>query len=228
MSFAIEADPVTQSVVFRTPVVILVEGNDDQAFLDAILTKAQADPLRVGVRVVGGKDNFGRYLGQLVSSEFAKSGGLERYVILRDGDSSVESSFREVADQVKLFEGNLSFPDRNKLRKSNSPFVKKFALHIVETAIDSHTLESLVFSSIGEGDTIRSCVHKFFVCFGFSGKSEYKRKMISYLLAADQGNRDVIRGVGRAAQLGVLDLDQPEIQAFTEAILSYVTPSMAG
>ena len=213
------ADPGRESLrdsrhpPIETSRLLVVEGNDDRNFFQALVAHLSVDD--VSVRPYDGTGELKRYLRTLVAATGFEN--LRSLGIVRDANGSAKSAFQSVQSGLR----NAALPVPPKVaqpyeapeRVTNgrkTPAVSAFVLPDCESP---GSLETLLYQTLKP--EIDQCITDFLECTGDvdgdKPKNEDKARVFAYLATRE----DPRHSVGVAARRGVWDFDH---RAFKDLI----------
>lgn len=188
---------------------LLVEGNDQRNFAEALLSRIGRSDIEV--QNFGGVTELGEFLAALQESasfEMVKSIG-----ILRDAEHSVAAAFQSVQDAVK--NAALPIPSEIGSRAAGAPGVTVFIL-----GGDGGMLETLLNRTV-EGKPEQRCVEEFLRCVekerGQSVRNPHKSRAHAWIATRDRPEVSV----GVAAKKKYWALDHPileDLRAFLRSL----------
>jgi len=187
--------------------LVVVEGNDDKRFFEALLKHLQLT--NVQCIALGGRDEMRKtetWRALMATPGFS---GLEAIAIIRDADESPQSAFQSLRDIL----GNVGLP------QPAAPFqvqhsAPKVCILIMPDAHSQGELEDLCLRAL-TGKPVLECVEQFFQCVQQHGDSLPPKIAKAKLHAYLSSRKEPGRRIGEAAEAGDIPLDS---QAFQQVI----------
>ncbi len=197
---AISRQDSENHVQIEAPKMLLVEGDSDRRFFEALLGKLSTTEI-VQVEPYGGKSGLRQFLRLLqVSPDYSK---LDSIGVTRDADCSSASAFQSVHDL--LTSAGLDAPAEPITPTQSKPRVSVFILPDCESP---GMLETLCLRAV-QGDPAMECVKQYLRCLketaGMPPKNRDKARAHAFLASRE---RPELR-VGEAAEAGYWQLDAP-------------------
>ena len=185
----------------RQPRQLIVEGNDDKNFFEALIEHAGI--VDIEVHQVGGKDAFSSFL-----SGFAKTSGFGEFVdsigIVRDADESAARTFQSIRGSLRR--AALPVPDEPCIPRRGDPRVN---VMVLPGRQDTGMLETLLCETIA-GSELDDCGREFMRCVeaaeGRGFRTPHKTRASAFLAA-----REAHQSVGVAAKQGIWDLNHASL-----------------
>ena len=193
------------------PVQLLVEGNDQRNFFEA-LTKFLKIKNTVQIQNFGGTDQFHEYLlGFKDAPGFDKD--VQRIGVVRDAESNFEGAFMSVCNSFRNVK--LPVPEYHGSFTNSSPSV---GVMILPGENQTGMLETLLCRTISDCD-INACINEFFECIKYKAGIHVKRteKARARVFIATQPEPHV--SVGVAAKKGYWDLNHDEFTGIRNFLL---------
>jgi hypothetical protein len=183
--------------------VLLVEGTDDAFFFETILAQLRADPARVAIAIIGGKDNLTSELGAFIKSSAFVSGVIHSYAIIVDSDADPVASLRKV--HAALGKYNQPKASVATIDATSQP---KVGVYLIPSGTESGELETLALKTV-DGAPVMPHLQTFLKeAQSISGNLDkiYKRSAQAFL-AVQPG--ELCRGTGRGFSNGHFPLADP-------------------
>lgn len=198
------------------PCQLLVEGNDDRNFFEALLDRLELHQ-SIGVQTYRGRDRLKEFLYGFVNDRNFE--GVRAIGIVRDADASRDGAFRSTVDilaTLKHKEGvELSVP---KVDRQFAEGFRSVGIMILADDEGHGMLESVILKTLMD-DPKWPCVKRYIECLRSLASEEIRHPEKSYVHAYLAGTNSPHFSVGHAAKRGVFDLDHA---AFAE-IYNFVT-----
>lgn len=187
-------------VTIELPKMLLVEGDSDRRFFEALLGKLST-ARTVQVESFGGKYGLRGFLRLLQNSPEYST--IESLGITRDADESSRAAFQSIRDI--LTSAGLDAPTEPNLPTRGKPRVSVFILPDCESR---GMLETLCLSAVAD-DAAMACVDTYLKCLEASAKLQLKspEKTRAHAFLASR-ERPELR-VGEAAEAGHWPLESP-------------------
>lgn len=184
------------------PVLLIVEGKEDELFFKALIGYLKLDNIQVSA--VGGKvqmpDNV-----RVLKNEQKFLDNVLSLGIVRDADMSTDSTFQSICSLLER--ANLPVPRRLLQPSSGSISVgnPRVSIMIVPVGESFGMLEDICLQSVADDDVI-PCVNKYFDCMPKKHESHVipKAKLQVYLAAKKPELR-----LGEAAKAGYWNWEHP-------------------
>ena len=194
----------------ETSRLLVVEGNDDRNFFQALVAHLSVDD--VSVRPYGGTGELKRYLRTLVAATgFDK---LRSLGIVRDANGCAKSAFQSV--QSGLRNADLPVPPEVAQRcEATDPVTNgqkplTVSVFVLPDCENPGSLETLLYQTLDS--EIDRCINEFLKCAsdvdGDQPKNEDKARVFAYLATREEPRHSV----GVAARRGVWDFDHPALK----------------
>ena len=203
---------MTTQIEIRHGAQLLVEGNDQRNFFNAMLRHMNLGG--VEIQNFGGVNELRPFLRNLANldefDQIVKSVG-----IVRDAEISAESAFRSV--QGALRNANMDVPDAPGIKTSGAP---SFSAFILPDNRSDGMLETLLCRTFAD-TPLEDCVESFFACVGGETGEPLHRpeKSRAHAYIATMPEPQV--SVGVAAQRGYWNLDHPafdDVKRFLQSL----------
>lgn len=169
--------------------VLLVEGQDDAHFVDALLEDLGADPHRTGVLYIKGKDKLSENLKNLKKSRPFLLGKIRRVAIIRDADTSGAEALQSIQNALRDFD--LAMPNHADFAQApDSPDIGIFILPSDQTDGD---LERVCLTTLGSDERlayVRDFLRRVQERFGALDRM-HKREAMAYFSAVPVETRGV-------------------------------------
>ena len=194
------AQDSTNHVKIELPKMLLVEGESDRRFFEALLGRLSAIET-VQVEPYGGKSKLRNFLRLLqVSPDYQE---IDSIGITRDADQSSASAFQSI--RSLLMSAGLDSPDEPIVATRGRPRV---SVYIFPDCTNMGMLETLNLSAV-QDDPAMPCVEQYFQCLeeGASMHSKNPDKARAHAFLASRTNPEL--RVGEAAEAGYWQLDSP-------------------
>ncbi len=192
------ANDETRKVLDDRPVLLVVEGKEDEIFFRALVKHLDLTQM-VQVLEIGGRSNLTRQLNLLKSSrEFLDN--VKSVGIVRDADEDARTAFQSVCSGLR----NVGLPVPKKPLKValGNPAT---AVMIVPPTTQRGMLEDVCLQSMSD-DPLMACVDSFIACAKISPESTNVAKArVQVLLAAKEPELRV----GEAAQKAIWNWEHP-------------------
>jgi hypothetical protein len=207
-------DPQSQNSSQRRSVVI-VEGKDDGAFFDHLLTLIGADPGSVGVIATSGNSKLKSNLEALKRSRAFASGIVENIGVIQDSDVDPSSALAALHEALAA----VDFPTPN--HAAFSAGIPRVGVFLLPSAASTGDLERVCLETIPE-DARKVAATAFFDMadaeFGpFNHKTKRAAAIFLTLVHEDT------KGVGNAFSQGVFDAEHPslaDLKAFLSELIA--------
>lgn len=193
--------------VFNLPVLILVEGAEDQRFIQALLKDIGLE--QCAVRPAGGKAAIRAFLKEAALTETFRN-NVTAVAIIRDADDDVASAFQSARDAFRLC--GLPVPEAHAAFAAG-PFSQQTVhtgVFVTPDGLGPGALEDLCLRAVRDAQHT-DCVDAYFACLYGSpreaGVSEnrYNKQRLCVHLASSPAH-DPVR-LGEAAEKGLIPLD---------------------
>ena len=146
------------TISIKEPHLLLVEGKNDEHFLEALIRKLSVDPVQV-VRV-NGKDNYSRFLKPLVLAPNFKS-TVRRLGLIRDNDNDPNAAFKSIKSALE--KNGLPCPKRPEAFTTGDPPI--VGVFLMPGRGKDGCLEDLCLATRPDHPSM-VCVDEFMVCVG--------------------------------------------------------------
>jgi hypothetical protein len=181
--------------VYQTA-LLLVEGNDDARFLEALLRHLAVPDIQIAT--VDGKDNFRRVLADLLpkADNYHR---LRRLGIVRDADNDSIATFQSIRGAL----ASAQLPVPNRVWESAQSGNLAVTVAILPDGTSPGELEDLCLLSL-EGHRVMECIDEYMNCLANAeapGRRAAKSRLHAYLAS---GENPGLR-IGEAADAGVWD-----------------------
>jgi hypothetical protein len=187
-------------IIPKKPTVLIVEGNEDKFFFEALLKHLQITSIQV--EGIGGKTQIGTNL-----LEFRDQAGFDTVVktlaVVRDADDNPQGAFQSVCSALK--KANLPVPTKRSQFAEGSP---KTGILILPSMMTTGSLEDVCLAAIENNPILQSCVTDYFVCVQKNGlplPREMSKARIQVFLAAIEPDQRL----GESAKSGHWDWSHP-------------------
>ncbi len=192
--------------------LLLVEGADEVRFFRAFFRSLEIDHIQLAA--VDGKDGFAPLLRNTLIN-LPSFPELQRLVLVRDADDSVQSAFQSL--QSALRGAELPVPSEPFLTWADGQ--PSVSVAILPDGGSSGCLEDLCLQSLrhnANGDTVMACVDQYLSCRSeppVVGSGRYSKSRLHTFLAV--GERPGLR-LGEAADAGIWDWESPVLQPLAD------------
>jgi hypothetical protein len=184
--------------------LLVVEGNDDQAVVEALLNYQRLD--NIHIHSVRSKENFREFFKIFSKSSELRNGFIESFAIICDADNSIENTLTQMTNILRDF--GLTPPASNAEYSNNSPRAGIFI--ITDGNTSTGTLEHMLANSVSTTSGMQ-CVSGFIQNIQAlpgnvpdSTNNAAKRTARSYILT--HSGRP-LSSIGVAAQRGCWDFE---------------------
>jgi len=217
------------TISIKEPLLLLVEGKNDQHFLDALIRKLSVDPVQV-VRV-NGKDNYSRFLKPLVMAPNFRS-TVRRLGLIRDNDKDPDAAFKSIKSALE--KNGLPCPKRPEAFTAGDPPI--VGVFLMPGRGKEGCLEDLCLATRPDHPSM-ACVDEFMVCVadrmntdGSDAPAEdkaygypmHEKKARAHAFLASMPVSGTT--VGIAAQEGYWKMDHPALKNLSEFLRTLTTP----
>lgn len=199
--------------------VVFVEGQDDAVFLSTLLDEINADPEKIGIVEVEGKENFPPRLRSFLKSSNFTQGVVKTIAVVCDSDENPKSIEQQISDalvasgQPEIVLGGYIAGDRG----------VRFGLFTMPDPVSQGDLEKLCLDTVmghpleGSAEVYISSAEKFAhdSRVRLNG-SRHKRKAQVFLAGVPN---EVVRGAGRGFANGCFDISHEALNPLREFLL---------
>ena len=184
-------------VEIKSPIQLLVEGNDGRNFFEAFRDRLQLSGMQI--HDYGGVTDLSKFLSAFVGASRFRD--VRRIGIVRDAEQSADRAFQSV--QSALRNVGLPVPDRPGIHDVNdSPYTATLIL----PGEGSGMLETVLAQSFA-GTPVDSCIDTFFQCIESTTEEAMQRPDKARACAYLASTPDPHVSVGVAARKGYWNLD---------------------
>ncbi|MFH1862224.1 MAG: DUF3226 domain-containing protein [bacterium] len=174
-----------QTIVFKEPKLLIVEGKDDKLFFESMITFFKIPSIQVFS--VNGKSNFKPKLHAIIQSP-----GFHELIsdigIIRDADDNCQNSFKSI--QGTLRKEKLPTPSRLMEKTAGKPSIQ---IIILPNNRDNGMLEDICLQSIAQNSI--KCIEEYISCMQgcneLLSKNLSKTKVYTYLAAQEDPRADL-------------------------------------
>ncbi len=184
-------------------VQLLVEGNDQRNFFEALVKDMYRDDIQV--QNFGGVNDLRTFLS--LWSRLLDSSKIRSVGIVRDAEISAQAAFQSVQGALK--NAGLDVPDRPRQLTNSSPNI---SVLILPDDNNSGMLETLLCRTFTDTQ-MNSCINEFFECIQTATTSKLHRPDKARAHAYIVTQRDPHISVGVAALRGYWTLDHPALSS---------------
>ncbi|MCH8148505.1 MAG: hypothetical protein IH987_11010 [Planctomycetes bacterium] len=219
---------MSETIRIEEPHLLLVEGTNDQHFLEALIRKLSVDPVQV-VRVFG-KNNYSGILQTLVMAPNFKS-TVRRLGVIRDNDNDPDAAFKSIKSALE--KNGLPCPKHPEAFTAGKPPI--VGVFLIPGRGKEGCLEDLCLSTRRDHPTM-ACVEKFMVCVGDRmnteapdapaddkaygyPKNETKARAHAFLASMPESDKTV----GIAAEEGYWKMDHPVLKDLSKFLRTLTT-----
>ena len=188
------------------PVLLLVEGPDDDHFFQRIIERRENQ----GIQVVpyGGKDNLGNFLVNVLVPRLRSSDVVKAIGVTRDADCYYNRAFQSIDDSLRL--AGLPSPTSPLTYAEgmldDDPI--RVAAYVMPDNASPGDLETLCLNAVSEAPAI-PCVNRYFDCLqsiGHVPRQESKARLRAFL-SANPDNPNLL--IGQAVAADVIPWNSP-------------------
>lgn len=198
---------MAETLIISKPKLLIVEGEDEKGFFEALLTSMAITDVQV--LPIGGKTKLRSNLKALVQGSNFSS--VKTLAVARDADDNPTGAFQSVCDALKYV--GLSVPAAELILSKGNP---KTIVMILPAPGSNGMLEDVCLSSVASTREM-SCVLQYFKCIkektGNLPNNISKARLQTYLAAKEPGLR-----LGEAAQRGLWSWENSAFSRITEFI----------
>lgn len=196
--------------------VLMVEGQDDAFFFDALLEQVGAVPDRVGLVYIQGKTNLGMNIADLIKSRAFVTRHTRKYAIVVDSDDVPASTIQEVHRALTV--NGQPTPGHAAFQAGAQGVV--VGIFLVPSEREDGDLEKLCLASLGDEPLLR--LARDFLAqvnrdFG-PLPSLYKSLAQIYLACRPEDTR----GVGRAFRQGIFNRDHACLEPVRNFLRAFI------
>lgn len=177
--------------------ILIVEGEDDAKFFDHLLSDINADPDRVGIVYIRGKDNLLENLKLLAKSPSYVKGEIAKIAIVRDSDENPQAQLQSINSVMRA----IGWPNFESLGFKTQGNTSYGVFLLPET--EPGDLERVCLDTIS-GHKKLGLVREFYdnIIESFGALDRPYKRQASIFLACSSVET---RGVGSAFALGLFD-----------------------
>ncbi|AQQ09346.1 hypothetical protein L21SP3_01150 [Sedimentisphaera cyanobacteriorum] len=175
----------------ESEIVFIVEGKDDEIFLNSFIKKRITEDDSFQIVQLKGKKNLKQTLKDV--SKIPGFRKVRRLAVIIDADNSCENTFKSIKNALS----HTGFPKPEKLGEFTSDSERKLsaAAYIMPNCCGEGELEDLLLSSIEDTQAL-NCIDSFWNCIGKERKTSKGSAQI-YLASREKFTSGIGAGVQR-------------------------------
>lgn len=197
--------------------LILVEGQDELWFFDAVLASLGADPSKIQTIDYGGSGELPRYLENLFKSDPVMDGSVSSVLVTGDADTYVGALPYKVNKVLKSY-ALPEFEDRKVHRLGADSLVATLGFCLLPEHGSEGSLETLLLGTV-DGDNAAAAARQMVEAFhGDRAPKNDKRVAQAYLATRQR----LSRGAGWGAREGYFDIRHDALVALKKVIAEFL------
>jgi len=192
---------MNSKIEINKPIIILVEGKDDEQFLSSFINELFPNSISdCNIINLQGKTNFKSQISALSKTPGFRE-NVKVLLIFLDADDSLTNTFRSITNTLK----ELNLPDPVKPGELISDKQIKVGVYIFPNSKDNGTLEDLLIEMIKETDNKSlECIYRYIDCIKkvqniSKLKHESKSILYSYFAIKQEPSDDPCTSIKRKA-----------------------------